>query len=276
MGQSVIWWSIYIKDNHKFVFKWSDCCLWYNCDPKLDVKIRQLEYDIKSAGKDKLQGLSRSVNILSIFSSALLEVQFSQLLSMILFQLIKPALDLPFSDVSFKNLLMNAEVDNIGLGSATVIEDLRLQGIYNLERSLLNEVTITSNSASTNIIGPWSFGQVLAQTSEVDLTKPLVQQFISIDFSVSEALGNQAQINLTGLNGVLMLEEGEFAFRLDSGGFDNVGVHSFLGKIRAEGVVSSKEFLKEAHVELLDVSTKDLVLDQSNISIDISNSGGGI
>ena len=73
----------------------------------------------------------------------------------------------------------------------------------------------------------------------------------------------------------MKFEEDEFTFRLDAGDFDNYGVPGLFGKIRAEGVVSQKNLLKQARVELLSLSTEDSVLGQSSISIDILNSGGG-
>ena len=247
--------------------------------PNLDIKIRQLDYNIKSADEDiNYEGLSRSVNLLwSIFGGKpLLEVQFGPTFIKDLISIDQAKISsLSFSEISFENLFLNAEMDSISMGSDTTIEGLNLQGIYHLERGVFSEITVTSNSVSTNIVGQWSFAQVFAKTSEVDLTKPLEQQFIAVDFFVAEALGNQAQTNLTGLNGVLKFEEDEFTFRLDAGDFDNYGVPGLLGKIRAEGVVSQKNLLKQARVELLSLSTEDSVLGQSSISIDILNSGGG-
>ena len=202
--------------------------------PNLDIKIRQLEYHVKSADEViNYEGLSRSVKILwSIFGSEpLLEIQFGPTLIKDFISIDQTKISsVSFSEINFENLILNTEMDNIRLDSSTIIEDLNIQGIYHLKRGLFRDIAVTSNLVSTNVVGPWSFRQVFAKIGEVDLTGSLEQQLISVDFSVFEALSDQYQINIIGLNGFLKLEENELAFRFDEGDFHDVGVPGFLEK----------------------------------------------
>lgn len=245
--------------------------------PKLDIKIGRLDYHLSNtAGLSDGRGFSRSIDISwSIFDgSPFLQVQFgptffANTLSADYIKVNTPS----FSNIDFQKLKFNAEVDNLNIESALSSERLNFEALLNREKRLIQDVSISLPSVTSDGRYSWSSSEISAKVDEINLSLPFDQQFPIIDVAATNISNVKSKIRLANFSGLFEVAKESVEFQIRSQGSQFLGIEHPLTRITSEGSFLKSGLIKDVHLQLSQDTLEFSGNEQFRVTIDAWNVG---
>jgi hypothetical protein len=241
--------------------------------PKLDIKIGRLDYDLKGVdGQTTQTGFSRSISVLwsVIGDEPFLNVKIGPtFVKNTLFADYLTFNTPPFSEINFKEILLNAKIGNFEVPSFLKSDILHAKAVYRPKKRLLSNVSFEMPFAGTDALGAWVFSGISAKIDEIYVGLPVNRQNAKIFVSANKTENKSRKMNLLDFKGFLNLLNGELKFQFDAKEFELAEPKYVVQGFTIMGAFEQSGSLKNMQLEFPAKNVKTGVQNEQNITLNV-------